>query len=143
MTLRNVKWGRPPQPEIPPETIAAPDLARQIRAWQEWLASERRYSPHTTAAYRRDLWAFLCFIGKCKGELPSVDTLRDFRPADLRPYLLDRAQRYLKCSSTARAFAVVRSFFRFLLRREVIAIAPVVAMRRCRKLLPKLRQWMQ
>ena len=59
MTLPNVKWGRPPQPEIPPEAIAAPDLARQIRAWQEWLASERRYSPHTLSAYRRDFWAFL------------------------------------------------------------------------------------
>jgi hypothetical protein len=39
MALRNVKWGRPPLPEVPPEAVAAPDLALQIRRWQEWLKS--------------------------------------------------------------------------------------------------------
>jgi integrase/recombinase XerC len=130
MTLRNVKWGRPPLPEVLPEAVAAPDLALQIRRWQEWLKSERRYSPHTLAAYRRDLWALLKFLAIQNGAVPSLDTLQEFGPRDLRPYLLDRGRRNLMASSTARAFAVVRSFFRFLLRRNVIANAPVLAMRR-------------
>jgi integrase/recombinase XerC len=129
MTLRNVKWGRPPLPDVPPEAVAAPDLARQIRQWQSWLKNERRYSSHTLAAYRRDLWAFLNFLALHNGALPSLDMLRQFRQPDLRPYLLDRSRRNLKPSSTARAFAVVRSFFRFLLRRNLIAAAPILAMR--------------
>jgi site-specific recombinase XerD len=72
----------------------------------------------------------LNFLGLQDGALPSLDTLREFGPRDLRPYLLDRGRRNLKASSTARAFAVVRSFFRFLLRRNLIVGAPILAMRR-------------
>ena len=129
MERRNVRMGRPPQPEVPPEAIAAPDLARQIRQWLAWLQIERRYSSHTLAAYRRDLWAFLGLLALQKGALPSLDTLRHFERVDLRAYLLDRAQRGLKASSTARAFAVIRSLFRFLLRRGLLTNAPVLAMR--------------
>jgi hypothetical protein len=28
---RNVRWGRPPRPEVPPEAVAAPDLVRAAR----------------------------------------------------------------------------------------------------------------
>jgi Phage integrase, N-terminal SAM-like domain len=105
------QMGPPALPDVPPEAVAAPDLARQIRQWQAWLKIERRYSSHTLAAYRRDLWAFLNFLARHNGALPSVDTLRQFGRSDLRPYLLDRGRRDLKASSTARAFAVVRSFF--------------------------------
>ncbi len=129
MTLRNVKWGRPPLPDVPPEAVAAPDLARQIRQWLAWLKNERRYSPHTVAAYQRDLWAFLNFLALHNGALPSLDTLRQFGRPDLRPYLLDRGRRNLKASSTARAIAVIRGFFLFLLRRSLIASAPMLAMR--------------
>ena len=126
---RNVRWGRPPRPDVPPEAIAAPDLARQIRHWLAWLRDERRSSPHTLATYRGDLWAFLAFLARHKGVLPSLDTLRRLERTDLRAYLLDRGGRGLLASSTARAFAVERSFFRFLVRREVISAAPVLAMR--------------
>src|SRR5690349_7778300 len=87
MTLRNPRWGRPPQPEIPPEAIAAADLARQIRKWLAWLQHERRYSPHTLAAYKRDLWAFLRFLQSHFGRLPSLGTLRELGRTDLRAYL--------------------------------------------------------
>src|SRR5262249_53119804 len=98
--------------------IAAPDLAMPILRWLEWLKVERRSSPHTVAAYRRDLWAFLQFIGRHCGALPSLETLRALRRADLRAYLVDRSKRGLAPSSTAGALAVVRGFFRFLARQE-------------------------
>jgi len=112
--------GRPPQPEVPAAAIAAPDLAMPILRWLEWLKVERRSSPHTLAAYRRDLWAFLQFLGRHFGALPSLQTLRCLSRADLRAYLLDRNKRVLAPSSTARALAVVRGFFRFLARQDLV-----------------------
>src|SRR3546814_14992754 len=41
---------------------AAPDLAAAITAWQAWLREEKRASPHTCLAYRRDLAHFLGFL---------------------------------------------------------------------------------
>jgi integrase/recombinase XerC len=126
---RNVRWGRPPRPEVPPEAVAAPDLARQIRKWLAWLREEGRYSHHTLAAYQSDLWALLAFLASHKGSLPSLDTLRTLERVDLRAYLLDRWRRGFLASSTARAFTVERSFFRFLVRRKIINGAFVLWMR--------------
>jgi integrase/recombinase XerC len=138
-TLRNVRWGRPSQPQVPPGAITALDLARQIRQWQSWLKNERRYSPHTLAAYRRDLWAFLQF---CRGRFrmpPGLGTLRGFSRQDLRAYLLDRQKRRLAASSTCRALAVLRSFFRFLARDGLMNNPIVTAARNPRMphLVPK------
>ncbi len=110
----NVKWGRPPAPPVPLGQIAASDLAPRIRAWLRRLEHEKRFSPHTVAAYRRDLWAFLQF---CRGHfkvLPGLEILRGFSRQDLRAYLLDRRKRELAASSTGRALAVLRNFFRYL-----------------------------
>ena len=109
--------------------LPTPDLARQIGQWLSWLRDERRSSPRTLAAYRGDLWAFLAFPARRKGVLPSLDALRRVERADLRAFLLDRGRRGLLANSTARALAVERSFFRFLVRREVISAALALAMR--------------
>jgi hypothetical protein len=71
MKLRNVGCGGPPRQEIPPEAIAAPDLAKQIQRWLAWLKNERGCSTHSLAACRRDLWAFLVFQGYQRGGLPA------------------------------------------------------------------------
>ena len=41
--------------EDPLPLVAAPDLARQISLWHDWLAHEKRASSHTLAAYGSDL----------------------------------------------------------------------------------------
>ena len=93
---------------MPAAAIAAPDLVGPINRWLARLEFERRSSPHTVAAYRRDLWAFLIFLGRHLGALPSLASLRAFSRGDLRAYLLDRSRNSLQPSSTARALAVVR-----------------------------------
>src|SRR5262249_47474868 len=120
MKLRNVRIGRPLLPEVPAAAIAAPDLARSIARWLAWLEVERRSSRHTVAAYRRDLWAFLIFLGRHLGNRPSVASLRSLGRPDLRAYLLDRRRRSLHPSSTARALSVLRNFFRFLARHDLV-----------------------
>lgn len=96
---------------------AAPDLQAALQDWQGWLAHERRASPHTRAAYARDLTGFLRFLIEHLGELPSLAALEALRPADFRAWLAARAGRGLQRSSTARALSVVRNLFRWLQSR--------------------------
>lgn len=115
-----------------PQALSAPiavgDLAEQFGEWQRWLAEERRASPHSLAAYERDLAAFLAFLARHRGEPPSLASLRRLDRADLRAYLADRGRRGLQASSTARALSVLRGFFRFLARRGVVENAAVLAL---------------
>jgi integrase/recombinase XerC len=129
MARRNVLIGRPPLPIVPPGAVAAPDLARPITRWLAWLEIERRCSVHTISAYRIDLWAFLSFLAQHLGCLPSLADLRALTGTELRAYLVDRHRRELCASSTARALAVVRGFFRFLARQELVNNSVVAALR--------------
>jgi integrase/recombinase XerC len=107
----------PPAPN-PVATFACdPDLAAFIAAWQSWLAAEKRASPHTLAAYSRDLQNFLTFLTRHHGALPSLDLLMRLEVRDFRAYLAERAQAGLARTSLARNLSVVRGFFSYLQRR--------------------------
>ncbi|MGE0725638.1 MAG: site-specific integrase, partial [Alphaproteobacteria bacterium] len=94
-------------------------LAPAIEAWATWLAAERRAADHTLAAYRRDLQAFLAFLGDHLGGSPTLGDLGELRPADFRAWLARRAGDGYARTSTARALSVVRGFLRFLDRRDI------------------------
>lgn len=106
---------------MPRPLSAADDVVRAAREWQAWLSVERRASPHTFAAYERDLRAFLAFMTEHLGGAPDLAALGGLRAADFRSWLARRAQTGAARTSTARALAVVRSFFRFLDRTEKIS----------------------
>ena len=129
MTRRNVLIGRPPLPIVPAGAVAAPDLVGPVAQWLAWLEMERRCSPRTISAYRIDLWAFLGYLGARLGQLPSLADLRALSRLDLRAYLAHRIDLELAPSSTARALAVVRGFFRFLARRDVVNNSVVASLR--------------
>jgi len=106
-----------PEPVPLARFSAAPDLQATIGQWQTWLTDERRTSPHTVAAYGRDLMAFLDFLGEHRGGAASLNDLGEVGPSDFRAYLAKRAGAELKRSSTARAMSTLRNFFKFLDRR--------------------------
>jgi integrase/recombinase XerC len=118
---------------------AAPDLGRAIGLWQEWLAAERHASPHTIAAYGLDLAAFLDFLGEHLGGEPNLAALDALRLADFRAYLAHRVAEGLASRSTARSLSVLRGFFRFLDRRDLLHNAALAALRtpKLPKALPK------
>jgi integrase/recombinase XerC len=97
---------------------AAPDLSAAASEWLVWLAAERRASPHTLAAYRRDLEDFLRFIADHLGDTPDLRNLGKLAARDLRAWLAMRAGRGLEASSTARALSTLRSFAKRLARRN-------------------------
>ena len=95
------------------------DLAAAIDAWRGWLAGERRAPRSTLSAYQRDLSAFLCFVCRHQGGTVGLGMLASLGTADFSSYLAERGARNYARTSTARALASVRGFFRFLERRNL------------------------
>lgn len=95
-------------------------LEQQILKFTAYLQTERDVSPHTLAAYRSDLSQMLSFALREKGEAVSA---QDVDHLLLRRYLAGLSKDTKK-SSIGRKLAAIRSFFRFLLRRGMIAKNP-------------------
>lgn len=84
-----------------------------IQDWQRWLKDEKRYSYHTLDHYTRDLAAFLEFLTSHRGEQPASLMLKSLDIKDFRAWLAFRNSKGYSAASTARALAVIRSFFRY------------------------------
>ena len=90
------------------------------RDWLGALAHERRMSPHTLAAYDRDVASFLEFLSGHKGGVPNERTLAKLSAADIRAFITQRRAEGLASRSVRRALSAVRSFFRFLTREGIL-----------------------
>ena len=125
--------------EVGALTGAAPDLHARVLEWQDWLAHERRASPHTVAAYARDLFDFLAFQAEHRGGLVTLSRLDALTPADTRAWLSRRNRRGVGQASNARALSALRSFLRWLQKRELIEGRAIAGLRTPRqpKSLPK------
>lgn len=108
---------------------ASPELRDAIALWQDWLAHEKRASPHTVAAYGSDLAAFLDFLTDYRGALPGLADLGALRAVDFRAWLAARAADGAARSSAARRLSVLRGFFRFLDRRALLRNAALAGVR--------------
>ncbi|MBM3517986.1 MAG: tyrosine recombinase XerC [Alphaproteobacteria bacterium] len=100
---------------------AAADLCAAIADWHAWLGQERRAAAHTTAAYGRDLRAFVCFLARHLGAAPTLAVLGTLQPADFRAFLAARRGDGLGSRSLARALSALRSFLRHLERNGQLA----------------------
>ena len=92
----------------------APDVAAEIGRWLAYLGAEKRMSPKTLEAYRRDVWQFLGFLTKHLGKPPTLKALARLAPADVRAFLAARRAEGAGNRSLMRQLAGSRSFARFL-----------------------------
>ena len=85
-----------------------------------YLEAERNVSPYTVRNYTTDLLDFFQFLGtKGIGSLKEVDRYV------VRDYLSHLMGRGLVKASIARKLSAIRSFYRYLLREEMISTSPV------------------
>jgi len=112
-----------------PGQVIAADTAAARDEWLAWLRHERRGSPHTLAAYGRDLGAFLEFLTGHLGQPAALAELSGLSRNDFRAWLAARGREGLTASSTARALSVLRSFFRFLARRGLASNSAIGLLR--------------
>jgi integrase/recombinase XerC len=103
------------------EAGGPPDVQEYLRH----LAKERDVSPNTVTAYRRDLAAFVEFLGGYYGtegwSWEGVDRLA------MRGFLAHLSRRGVGKRTMARTLSAVRSFYRWMHRNELVESNPARA----------------
>ena len=109
--------------------LADERVSELAAAWLDWLRHERRLAERTFVSYQSDVRAFVTFASQHIGGAVTFDTLENLGVADFRSWLAWRHQQDFARTSTARAVAAVRSFFRFADRRFGLHNPALAAMR--------------
>jgi integrase/recombinase XerC len=115
------------QPELP--DFVAPRVAAEAASWLQHLGAERRMSPKTLEAYRRDVLQFLAFLAEHLGGAPSLKDLAALQPADVRAFMAARRAAGIGSRSLMRTLAGVRAFGRFLERSGKGKVGALAAVR--------------
>lgn len=102
----------------PLAAFAALPLAVNVQTvladWHRRLAHEERVSPHTLAAYLRDVRQFLAFLASYDTAPPDLQRLGQLTPRDMRSFMAARRQDGVEGRSLRRTLSGLRHFFAFL-----------------------------
>ena len=84
-----------------------------------YLEVERNVSPYTVRNYTNDLVEFFNFVGDS-----GVESLKEINKQTIRSYLSHLMEQGRAKSSIARRLSAIRSFYRYLMREEIIPVSP-------------------
>jgi integrase/recombinase XerC len=110
-------------------TSGSKTVTAEIENWLAHLGNERRYSPKTLEAYRRDVEQFLEFLTEHLGGAPSLKDLAALQPADVRAFLAARRADGIGSRSLMRTLAGMRGFARYLERNGKGKVGALAAVR--------------
>jgi integrase/recombinase XerC len=107
-----------------------------VESFLNYLRYERGYSPHTAAAYVRDLLQFEQYIRETDEDAAFDPCLIDRK--QIRNWMVAQLDRQMLSSSVRRKLAAVRTFFKFLLKQGIVEKNPAqfVTGPKARPLLP-------
>ncbi len=108
---------------------AARDAADAIRAWLDHLATEKRSSPRTIEAYRRDLSQFCGFLTEHLAKPPSLADLGGLAAGDFRSFLARRRRDGVESRTLARQLSAVRSLYRHFDRNGILKNTTIGALK--------------
>lgn len=116
---------------------ATPELPPLVGKFCEFVANERGYSPHTTAAYGRDLSAMFAFWEEHLGTALNKATLASVQAEDIQAYLAHKlrptggfvAHTGAAKTSLNRQLSALRSFGKWLHSTQRVVIPGLKNMR--------------
>ena len=91
-----------------------------INNYLSYLELEKRYSKHTIISYKRDLQDFKEFIDEFY-QLP----MNQIELTHVRSYMVSLLEKELAKTSVSRKISSVKSFFKYLLKENIIESSPV------------------
>ena len=104
----------------------------------KYLQYEKRYSPKTVLAYQTDLQQFQNFLNKDFDAVPSAEANHGL----VRSWVVSLVENEIDAASVNRKIACLRSYYKFLLRQEVITKDPMTKIKilKTKKKLPHFVQ---
>ncbi|MGY6210262.1 tyrosine recombinase XerC [Cytobacillus firmus] len=105
-----------------------------LKLFIEYLQIEKNYSQYTIEHYQHDISEFFMFMSE-----QAISDLTKVEYQDVRIYLTNLFERKMSRKSVARKISSLRSFFKFLLREEIVAENPfaLVSIPKAQKKLPE------
>jgi len=92
-----------------------------IRSFLDYLRFEKRYSQHTLTSYQTDLEQFFIFLRDQFGEVH----LNEISASFIRTWLASLKAAEVTAKSINRKISSLKSFFRFLMKQEIIVQTPM------------------
>ena len=126
-------------PEHESDLPFSADVSAEFLRWLAFLGGQKRMSPKTVEAYRRDATQFLLFMTEHLGGQPSLENLAALAPRDVRAFMAARRSQGIGARTLMRQLAGARSFARFLERDGKGKVGALNAVRapKIAKTLPK------
>lgn len=110
-------------------TLVSPAARDALNAW---LASEKalkNIAENSIAAYQRDVAGFLAFMNTHRGGPQGLAALSDITLAEMRSWMASERGRGVGARSLARSLSAVKTFYRWLAKREGFAPTAVLSTR--------------
>ena len=102
------------------DNICDLDVIKLLSFFVNFLKKEKKFSQNTIDAYQNDLYNFIEYVFKSKGEIITNKIIGNLNIYDYRNWLSNRINNGYTNTSNARAFAVLRCFFNFLQQQKII-----------------------
>lgn len=96
-----------------------------INQFIKYLEIERNYSKNTVVSYQTDILDFKKFLLGMNDSLPAIQEIDHLT---IRSYLASLQERKLARSTILRRLSSLRSFFKYLCRREYLDVDPTAAL---------------
>jgi len=91
-----------------------------VESFLNYIQQEKRYSPHTVLAYRKDLVHFASFILQTYEMKPE-----EAKYIHIRDYMVQLMEEQIGANSIGRKLSSLRSFYKYLQRRKIIPASPM------------------
>ena len=97
-------------------------MTNHLKAFQDYLQLEKKYSMHTVNAYVNDLLFFQAFLVSNFDSMP----LQTVHYSIIRSWIVSMIDAGVSNSSVNRKIASLKSFYKFLLKTKQIEISPLL-----------------